>query len=254
MYKPRKPNDVPYFTTEIVATSSSSSSPTKKPSGSAAKKHVASCKPGFQPSAAAHSMAVSSSFRVIPRIWYCGVVVVISRKSEYGTSFLFKSSRRPCCYGPFNLELGERSADRIEVTVPTEAVLVAARTRNTILDQRFAPVVPFLDQRLAYAKSATLHSGASIGTNTNLREPRNLARHLFRLLAGTTLRSDVFAQANVQALLRRYFSSGEDNLQCAALANDSRQADCPSVNQRHTPTATIDAEVRIFRHHPKIAP
>src|SRR5438309_3256171 len=79
MYKPRKPNDVPYFTTEIVATSSSSSSPAKKPSGSAAKKHVASCKPGFQPSAAAHSMAVSISFRVIPRIWYCGVVVVISR-------------------------------------------------------------------------------------------------------------------------------------------------------------------------------
>src|SRR5258708_19718289 len=86
MYKPRKPNDVPYFTTEIVATSSSSSSPTKKPSGSAAKKHVASCKPGFQPSAAAHSMAVSTSFRVIPRIWYCAVVVVISRKSEYGSS------------------------------------------------------------------------------------------------------------------------------------------------------------------------
>src|SRR6266566_9172994 len=86
MYKPRKPNDVPYFTTEIVATSSSSSSPTKKPSGSAAKKHVASCKPGFQPSAAAHPMAVSTSFRVIPRIWYCGVVVVISRKSEYGSS------------------------------------------------------------------------------------------------------------------------------------------------------------------------
>src|SRR5437660_2440698 len=98
----------------------------------------------------------------------------------------------------FNLELGERSADRIEVTVPTEAILVAARTRYTILDQRFAPVVPFLDQRLAYAKSATLDSGASIGTNTNLREPRNLARHLFRLLAGTTVRSDVFAQANVQ--------------------------------------------------------
>src|SRR5437868_7462481 len=86
MYKPRKPNDVPYFTTEIVATSSSSSSPTKKPSGSAAKKHVASCKPGFQPSAAAHSMAVSTSFRVIPRIWYCGVVVVILRKAGYGSS------------------------------------------------------------------------------------------------------------------------------------------------------------------------
>src|SRR5437660_3463795 len=102
MYKPRKPNDVPYFTTEIVATSSSSSSPAKKPSGSAAKKHVASCKPGFQPSAAAHSMAVSSSFRVIPRIWYCGVVVVISGKSEYGSSSASAVSsapakRRPDC-------------------------------------------------------------------------------------------------------------------------------------------------------------
>src|SRR5438067_7163104 len=102
MYKPRKPSDVPYFTTEIVATSSSSSSPAKKPSGSAAKKHVASCKPGFQPSTAAHSMAVSTSFRVIPRIWYCGVVVVISGKSEYGSSSASAVSsapakRRPDC-------------------------------------------------------------------------------------------------------------------------------------------------------------
>src|SRR5437016_9564423 len=86
MHKPRKPSDVPYFTTQIVATSSSSSRPAKKPSGSAAKKHVASCKPGFQPSAAAHSMAVSTSFRVILRIWYCGVAVVISGKAEYGSS------------------------------------------------------------------------------------------------------------------------------------------------------------------------
>src|SRR5947208_16211197 len=117
MYKPRKPNDVPYFMTEIVATSSSSTSPAKKPSGSAAKKHVASCKPGFQPSAAAHSMAVSSSFRVIPRIWYCGVVVVISRKSEYGTSSA--STAHECVAAihrapllkllrAFNLELGQR--------------------------------------------------------------------------------------------------------------------------------------------------
>ena len=52
----------------MLATSSPSSSPTKNPSGSAAQNAVASPSPGFQPSAAAHSTAVSRSARVIRRI------------------------------------------------------------------------------------------------------------------------------------------------------------------------------------------
>src|SRR5512143_3505677 len=138
--------------------------------------------------------------------------------------------------------------------MPTEPTLEATGADHTLLDQGFAPVVPFLDECLSYTQPVTLEGGASIGTHTDLREARDLPCHLLRLLAGASLKSDVFAQAKVQALLRRHFPSREDNFQGATLANESRQPHGSSVNQRHTPPATIDAEVRLFRHYPEIAP
>jgi len=125
---------------------------------------------------------------------------------------------------------GTRSADRIEVAVPTETVLKAARTRHTILDQRFAPVVPFLDQRLTYAKPMTLDCGASVGAHTHLREASDLLREFLSFFTGTPFRADVFAQADAQAFLCCHFSARENDLQCAALANDSWQAHGSSVN------------------------
>src|SRR5262249_42327084 len=137
-----------------------------------------------------------------------------------------------------------RSPNFVEVAVATEAVLEAARARHTIRDQRFAPVVPFLDQRLAHAEPVTPDGGAPIGAHANLRKARHPARDPPPLPPRASLGSDVFAQADVQALLRRHLASRQNDLQRATLPDDSRQPHGSSVDQRHTPTAAIDAEVR----------
>src|SRR5262249_24751948 len=141
-----------------------------------------------------------------------------------------------------------------EVAVPAEARLKAARTRDAVRDQRFAPVVPLLDQRLAHAEPVTADSGAPIGAHANLREAGDVAGQLLRFLTRAALLREVFAQADLHALLRRHFSAGENDLQRATQADDARQTHGASVDQRHAPTAAIDAEVRVFRHHPEIAP
>jgi hypothetical protein len=138
--------------------------------------------------------------------------------------------------------------------MPTKAAPEAARSRHTIFDKRFAPVVPFLNQRLAYPKPVTFDGGASIGSHAYLREARALLCQLLGLLASSPFGSGALAQANVQTLLRRHFTPRENDLQRAALTDDPRQPHSSPVNQRHTPTATIDAEVRILRHHLEVAP
>src|SRR5262249_51425256 len=147
-----------------------------------------------------------------------------------------------------------RSPNSVEVPVTTEAVLEAARARHTVRDERFAPVVPFLDRRLAHPEAVALDGGASIGAPANPREARDLPRPLLPPRAGAPPRSDVFAQAHVQALLRRHLASRQDDLQRTTQPDDPRQPHGSPVDQRHTPTAAIDAEVRALRHHPEIAP
>src|SRR5215470_14951416 len=72
-------------------------------------------------------------------------------------------------------------ADLREVALSAQAILEAGRALDTILDQRFASIVPFLDQSLAHAEAMALERGASIGTDADLRKARDLLRHLFRL-------------------------------------------------------------------------
>src|SRR3989454_8889155 len=141
-----------------------------------------------------------------------------------------------------------------EVAVPTKPGFEAARTGHAVRDQRFAPVVPFLNQRLAHAKPVTPDGGAPIGAHADLREAGDLARELLRLRTGAALGGDIFAQADRQALFCRHFSPRENDLERPALADDSGQPHGSAVDQRHTPTAAIDAEVRPLRHYPEVAP
>src|SRR5215468_8172886 len=80
-----------------------------------------------------------------------------------------------------------RSPNFVEVAVTTEAVLEAARTCDAVRDERFAPVVPFLNQRLAHAEPVALDGGASIGAHANLREACDLPCQLLRLRPGAPL-------------------------------------------------------------------
>src|SRR5262249_54882953 len=141
-----------------------------------------------------------------------------------------------------------------EVAVSTETVLEARGTGNAVFDQGFASIVPFLDQRLADRETVTLDRRAAVSPYADLRETRNLLCQFFGLCARTSFGGHVFAQANVQAFFGRHLPSGQNDFQCATLTNDARQAHRSTVDQRHAPATTIDAEVGLFRHHAKIAP
>src|SRR5262249_41820532 len=49
-----------------------------------------------------------------------------------------------------------RLADLREVAVSAQAILEAGRALHAILDQRFASIVPFLDQSIAHAEAMAL--------------------------------------------------------------------------------------------------
>src|SRR5262245_34039669 len=100
------------------------------------------------------------------------------------------SARRHCCAQASQVL---RLSNLAKVAVAAEAVLEAARARDAVLDQCFAPVVPFLDERLAHGQPVTPDRGASIGAYANLREPGDLACQFLRLFARTAFGREVLA-------------------------------------------------------------
>src|SRR5947207_14181566 len=114
-----------------------------------------------------------------------------------------------------------RSANFREVSVPAEAVLEATRAGDPVRGQRFTPVVPFLNQRLAHAEPVAADGGAAIGTHADLGKARDVMSQLLRFLARAALGREIFTQASLHALLRRYLSPRQNNLKRAALAADA---------------------------------
>jgi hypothetical protein len=62
-----------------------------------------------------------------------------------------------------------RSSNLLEIAVPSEPIPETSCARHTVRDQCLAPVVPFLNQRLAHAKTVTFDGGASIGAYADER-------------------------------------------------------------------------------------
>ena len=115
--------------------------------------------------------------------------------------------------------------------MPAKPVLETARSGDTVFDQRFASVIPFLDKRLAHGKAMALDGGAPVGAHADLWKAGDLLRKFFCLCASASLGSDVFAQTNIQAFFCWYFSPGEDDFQGAALADDTGQPhSSPSIS------------------------
>ena len=71
-----------------------------------------------------------------------------------------------------------------EIAMPAEAVAKTARPGHPVAHKRLAPVVPFLNQRLAHAKAMALDRRAAVDAHADLRKTRDLARQLLRLVAG----------------------------------------------------------------------
>src|SRR5580658_2151706 len=149
---------------------------------------------------------------------------------------------------------GARSTDLVEIAVTAEAIFEAARPGDAVLHERFAAVVPFLNQRIAGGEAVAADGGAAVGAGADLREARDLARQRLGLRARAAFGRHIFAEADAQAFLGRYFPPGEDDLERASLADDARQAHRAAVDQRHAPAPAIDAEICALRHDAEIAP
>src|SRR6266436_1541902 len=117
-----------------------------------------------------------------------------------------------------------------KIAVPAEATAEAGRACNAVFDQGLAAVVPFLNQSLAYAKPMALDGRPAVGANANLRKARDLLCHCLRLRACSSLRGEVFAQADRQALLGRHLASGKNNFERAALPHNARQSHRTSID------------------------
>src|SRR5262245_40430393 len=66
------------------------------------------------------------------------------------------------------------TSDLVKIAVPAKAVPKAARPRHTVLRERFAPIVPFLNERFAHVEAMALDGRAPIGAHANLRKARDL--------------------------------------------------------------------------------
>src|SRR6476661_3965718 len=146
------------------------------------------------------------------------------------------------------------SADFSEVAVAAETVLEPGGAVDTVDDQRLAAVVPFLNERIAHREAVALDRRPAIGAHASLREAGDLLCQLLRLLPSASDRRDIFAQADAEAFVGRDFAAGENDLECAALADNARQPHGAAVDQRHAPAAAIHAEIGILRHDAEIAP
>src|SRR5579883_1668177 len=89
--------------------------------------------------------------------------------------------------------LGRNSANFGEITVTTETILEAGGTRDTIGDESFTAVVPFLDQGLANAEAVAANGRTAVGTDADLRKSRYLIGQGLGLGARRALWRDILA-------------------------------------------------------------
>src|SRR3982751_1079979 len=104
-----------------------------------------------------------------------------------------------------------------------EPAAETAGPRHAVRDQRFAAVIPFLNQRLADAEAMALDGGAPVGADADLRKPRDLLGERLRLGAGSALGGQIFAQADRQAFLGRHLAPRQNDFERAALPDNARQ-------------------------------
>src|SRR5689334_19985192 len=96
-------------------------------------------------------------------------------------------------------------SDLFIVAVTAEAALEACRTFGTVFDQRFAAVVPLLDQCIANRQSVALERRSTVRADAHGWEARDVVRECFGFCAHFTIGYEILAQPDSQAFLRGNF-------------------------------------------------
>ena len=106
-----------------------------------------------------------------------------------------------------------RLIDFPEIAVPAEAVLEAGGAGDAIFRQGFAPIVPFLNQRIANGEPMAADGGTTIGTDADLRKARDLAGEPLGFFADGAVRHDIFAEPDAEALIGRNLAASQNDFE-----------------------------------------
>ena len=155
-----------------------------------------------------------------------------------------RSDRREC----------RRAIELRKIAVAAQTVLESLGTGDAVVNQRFAAVVPLLDEGVANGQALAPDRRAPVRADAHRREGGDVVRQFLRLRADLAIRHDIFAEADPETLLRGNLATSQDDLERTTLADDAREPHGAAVDQGHTPAPAVNAKVSVFLHHPEVAP
>ncbi len=94
-----------------------------------------------------------------------------------------------------------------------KTILESRGTGNTIFDQRFATVVPLLNQAIANREALALDGRAAVRPDAYGRKARNVVGQFLCLCAYFTIRHKIFAEPDSETFLRGNFAAGQNDFE-----------------------------------------
>src|SRR5688572_4665841 len=128
------------------------------------------------------------------------------------------------------------------------SALAARKSRRAcqaLLDRRLHPVSKFERERIFERKIPLCMSRATIGAHACLGECADLLGERFGARAGFSAWNDTIDQPELKRLHRTDRATGEDQIERARNADQTRQANRSTIDQRHAKTTAEDAECSV---------
>ena len=104
------------------------------------------------------------------------------------------------------------------------------------------------------SQPGSLVDGAAIAEHAARRERRDLARERLRRGPRLAHRDHAIGETDSLGLAGVYGTAREDQVECAAHADQAGQSDVAAVDQRHAPAPAEDAEDRVLLDDAQVAP
>src|SRR4029453_4520347 len=120
--------------------------------------------------------------------------------------------------------------------------------------ERRHPVAILPGQRVAECLRPLLVRREPVAAERRLRVGGDLARERDGFRERPPGRDETVGEAHAQRLLARDPATREDQIEGVAVADQPRETHRPTVHQRDAPAPAEDAEPRILRRHPEVAP
>src|SRR5215475_8451689 len=115
-------------------------------------------------------------------------------------------------------------------------------------------VHPLLLKRGPHRQALLQIGRTAVGAHASLREPCDFMRHLLGCHPRLSLRHNLLAEADPQALFGVHLAAGHDDVERPTLANQTWKSYRATIDQWHPPPSTIDDHIRAFCHYAAVGP